>query len=350
MLLTAPLPCGKVVPIPVNVIEHTIIPLPPRFAEFLQDYCEQASNAIREEKHHDQRRALLMDFIRKAFEIEVSEIDLEHKVRAASARGRIDAFYRFVIFEVKRNLENEREDALRELKKYFESQTHPTDYVACITDGLRFEVLDYDDQAKQPKLIRAFRLEADAPLPAYEELDELLTAGRKIPPKSNEVVLRFGSTSLSFNRSMRALCAAFDSVKHLSEVKMKFQEWNTLLAKVYGSSPNDENLFVRHTYLTIVSRAVVTLALFHEARHEKSLYRGLLNGEFFRERNIQNLAESDFFSWAAGTPAEPALFDFYANLFRRLDEFNWSRVDEDLAECPLCSRCSLRSGDFEVRA
>jgi len=314
----------------VNVLTHTIVPLPARFAEFLHEYCEQALVAIREEKHHDQRRALLVDFLRKAFGVEVSEVDLEHKTKAASARGRIDAFYRFVIFEVKRDLERERDDALRELKKYFESQDRPTDFVACVTDGLRFEVLDYDEALKQPKPIRSFQLESDAPLLAYEELDELLAAGRKIPPLSNEVVLRFGSASLAFNRSMKALRNAFDAVKHLSEVKIKFQEWNTLLAKVYGSSPDDEDLFVRHTYLTMVSRAVVTLALFREARREKSLYRGLVNGEFFKERNIQNLAEADFFSWASGTPAEPVLFDFFSNLFRRLDEFDWSRVDEDL--------------------
>jgi len=56
----------------------------------------------------------------------------------------------------------------------------------------------------------------------------------------------------------------------------------------------------------------------------------LVNGEFFRERNIQNLAEADFFSWALGTPAEQVLFEFFGNLFRRLDEFDWSRIDEDL--------------------
>ncbi len=103
----------------MNTLTHQITSLPDRFPEYLQDYCIQASAAIDDEKHHDQRRALLMDFLRKAFGIEVTEIDLEHKVKAASARGRIDAFYRFVIFEVKRDFAKERGDALVELKKYF---------------------------------------------------------------------------------------------------------------------------------------------------------------------------------------------------------------------------------------
>lgn len=304
--------------------------LPERFPEYLDQYCQHASAAIKEGKHHDQRRALLMDFLRKAFGIEVTEIDLEHKVRAASARGRIDAFYRFVIFEVKTDLRSERADALEELKKYFESQKHPDDYVACVTDGLDFEVFDYHEQTARPKTVRAFRLESSAPYLAYDELDELLATGRKIPPLSSEVVLRFGPYSLTFSRSQQALRAAFDSVRDRSDVNIKFQEWNGLLAKVYGSSPGDEDLFIKHTYLTMVSRAVVTLALFREVRRETSLYRGLVNGEFFRERNIQNLAEDDFFSWASGTPAEAAFFEFFGNLFKRLGEFDWSRIDEDL--------------------
>ncbi len=312
------------------ILTHSIAPLPERFGEYLEEYSTQAQNAARQGKHHDYRRALLMDFLRKAFGIEVDEIELEHRVKAASARGRIDAFYRFVIFEVKTQLEAEREDALRELSKYFDSQKHPADYVAAVTDGLDFEVFDYDQQAKEPRLVRAFRLEAEHPQLAYQELDELLASGRKVPPLSGEVVVRFGSTSLTFNRSRQALRAGFELVKDSSEVKVKFEEWNALLAKVYGSSPDDVDLFIKHTYLTMVSRAVVTLALFREARRDTALYRGLMNGEFFRDRNIQNLAEADFFSWGYGNSAERVFFEFFANLFRRLDAFDWSRLDEDL--------------------
>ena len=87
------------------MLTRSIDPLPHRFVEQLQDYCEQAKDAIKRNKHHDQRRALFMDFLRKAFDVSVDEVDLEHKVKAASARGRIDAFYRFVIFEFKTHLE-----------------------------------------------------------------------------------------------------------------------------------------------------------------------------------------------------------------------------------------------------
>jgi len=314
----------------LEMLTHTIVPLPGRFAEYLQDYCEQAKAAIKANKHHDQRRALLMDFLRKAFGIQVDEVDLEHKVKAAEARGCIDAFYKFVIFEIKTNLEGERENALAELRKYFESRENPFDYVAVVTDGIAFEVFDYDRKTKRPEPVRSFRLEMESPATAYEELDELLTAGQKIPPRSGEVVLRFGSASLSFRRSQGALQTAFESVKDLPGVQVKFREWNALLAKVYGSAPDDEELFIKHTYLTMVSRAIVKLALFRAEGTGVALYRGLMNGDFFRDKSIQNLAEPDFFSWGLGTNAEKTFFEFFSNLFRRLGEFEWSQIDEDL--------------------
>src|SRR5450631_2483036 len=99
--------------------------LPQNFGSQLITYHAQIKDAIRRNAHHDHRRALLMEFLRKAFDIEIDEIELELKVKAAEARGRIDAFYKFVIFEMKIDIERERNDALTELKKYFESRGTP---------------------------------------------------------------------------------------------------------------------------------------------------------------------------------------------------------------------------------
>src|ERR1035438_2601465 len=96
---------------------QTLSGVPAKFKGLLVEYHSQISDAARRNAHHDHRRALLMDFLRKAFGIEVDEVELEKKVKVAEARGRIDAFYKYVIFEVKIDLERERNDALSELKK-----------------------------------------------------------------------------------------------------------------------------------------------------------------------------------------------------------------------------------------
>lgn len=65
--------------------------LPDKFSGYLAACCEQMLTGIKGGKHHDQRRAQLMDFLMKTFKIEVDEIDLSPKIKAASARGLIDA-------------------------------------------------------------------------------------------------------------------------------------------------------------------------------------------------------------------------------------------------------------------
>jgi hypothetical protein len=304
--------------------------LPINFKSLLEAYYAQITDAARRNAHHDHRRALLIDFLRKSFDIEIDEVELELKIKAAEARGRIDAFYKFVIFEVKVDMDREREDATRELKKYFESRSTPQDYIAAVTDGLTFEVYDYDPVSKGPKLIRTFTIDPFAADNVYLELDELLAAGDKLPPTSDAIVGRFGLKSTTFVRANKQLEDAFNSVEHDTSVAVKFREWNALLAKVYGSAVGDRRLFLRHTYLTILSRAIVTMALFPRRHHGTTLYRELLTGKFFRDQGILNLAEPDFFSWALDTVAESPFTEAFHGLFRRLEEFDWTKLDEDL--------------------
>src|SRR5262249_25372054 len=89
-------------------------------------------------------------------------------------------------------------------------------------------------------------------------------------------------------------------------------------------------LFLRHTYLTILSRAIVTMVLFPKTKRTPSLYRELLTGQFFRDQSILNLAEPDFFSWALETAVENQFFTFIDSIFKRLEEFDWTKLDEDL--------------------
>ncbi len=145
------------------MFEAPLSGFPSKFPELLAAYFSQITDAVKKNSHHDHRRALLMDFLRKTFDIEVDEIELEKKVKAAEARGRIDAFYKFVIFEIKVDLEREHEDAVRELKKYFESREAPGDYVAAVTDGVKFEVYDYDSVSKKPKFVRSFAVAPSDP-------------------------------------------------------------------------------------------------------------------------------------------------------------------------------------------
>lgn len=306
------------------------LPYRPGFPELLAGYCAQICDAIRKGSHHDQRRALLLNFLREGFGLESTEVELEHKIKLAEVRGRVDAFWRHLILEVKSDLERERADARAELKKYFEAQPHPLDHLGLVTDGLRFEVYLYESQQAGVRLISRFELEPDQPLHTFRHLDQLLFTGQRLTPTSADLVVRLGQHSAVFHASMRRLGALYDAVASDSTVRTKFREWNALLAKVYGSALGDRMLFLKHTYLVMVSRVVVAAALASEQLARASDFRGLVDGAFFRALGIQNLAEPDFFSWALDTSSEAGFCDFMHQLLGSLRVYDFARLDEDI--------------------
>jgi len=310
------------------ILSSEISGMPPDFKQQLEDYCSEMGVAIRANKHHDHRLSLLLNFLRAAFSVEVEEVELQHKVKAGSVRGRIDAFFRYIIFEMKCDLESERNDGLVKLKKYFEAQQRPDQYVGVLCDGFSFEVYQYF--GGEISLVRSFQVEREAPAIAFQELDELLASRPKLPATSDEICLRFGAKSLVLAHSLSLLNQAFDSVRQEESVRTKFREWDTLLAKVYGKRTQDRDMFLKHTYLALLSRGIVVEVLFPGTQRSSDLCRGLIDGKFFVGRNIQNLAEADFFAWGLDNAAEPVLIGLIENLLRRLDDFRFDDLEQDL--------------------
>jgi SAM-dependent methyltransferase len=309
--------------------EGVLLPYPPYFPKLLDDYCEQIGVAIRANQHHDTRRHLFLNFLREAFNIDPVEVELEHKLKAGELRGRIDALYRHIIVEVKTDFDNERDDAQRELKKYFASRQRPSEYIGIVTDGRRFEAWHLNLKGELLPISET-ELRSDDPLSAWRWLDQFLSTGVRRVPTSDELVSRFGVLTPVFTKAADTLLALYESVKHEPVVAVKFREWNSLLAKVYGSPLGKPTLFVNHTYLTLISRIIVTLAL-RGGVPKKAELRGLLDGSFFsRQFRLRNLAEPDFFSWALDTKAEDDFLVLLGNLFRHFGVYDFSQLSEDV--------------------
>ena len=307
-----------------------VLPYSESFSEALKSYGEQMAVAIKKNAHHDQRRNLLLNFLRAGMGIESTEVELERKIKAAEVRGRIDAFWRHLIIEVKSDIDKERDDAREELKKYFEAQKHPLEFLGLVTDGLRFEVYLYESAKTGVRQIGAFELEPDQPLAAFRHLDQLFFTGQRLVPTSGDIVIRFGLHSTAFNASLRQLGVLYDAVAGDSTVQTKFREWNALLAKVYGSPVGDRTLFLKHTYLVMISRSIVAAALAPAQLGTTKQFRGLVDGEFFRARGIQNLAEPDFFSWALDTSSEAGYCDVVHQLLSGIRVYDFAKLDEDI--------------------
>jgi hypothetical protein len=311
------------------MVRPSVVPYPRQFPEKLASYCEQIDEAIRAKRHHDTRRHLFLNFLREAFKIDPVDVELESKITVGELRGRIDALYRHIIVEVKSDFDNERDDAQRELKKYFASRPRPSDYIGLVTDGRRFEAWHLNHRGDLAS-ITTTELRENDPLGAWRWLDQFLSTGIKRIPTSDELVLRFGVQTAIFSKASDRLLALYERVKDDPLVAVKFREWNALLAKVYGSPLGKPALFINHTYLTLISRIIVTLSLKGGAP-KKSDLRGLLDGSYFaRQLNLKNLAEPDFFSWALDTEVEADFLTLLSDLFAHFTIFDFTQLSEDV--------------------
>lgn len=309
-------------------VERQVSAIPKDFTGAFLSYVQQMKDAVTNNKHHDHRRNLLINFLREGMGLDPVEFEFEHKVKVHKVRGRIDALFRHMIIEVKTNLERERRKAEEELKKYFESRKDPEEYFGLVTDGLAFEVYLYERGSV--RTIREFSFDSESPLAAFRHLDQLFFTVKSLAPSPSDILERFGMTSAAYNAIRRSLLVSFDAVERDSTVSVKFEEWNALLAKVYGNEIGDKFLFITHTYLVMLSRAIVTLTLFPDQKRSVKMLRGIVDGAFFRQNRLSNLAEPDFFSWALGTDMEKAFLDELETLFLCLSIYDFHKLDGDI--------------------
>lgn len=75
--------------------------------------------------------------------------------------------------------------------------------------------------------------------------------------------------------------------------------WDRLLRVAYGSEIEATELFLQHTYLVIVAKAVATAAF---VDHLPASGQDLLDGKEFRDLGIVGAVEADFFDWLLKAP------------------------------------------------
>lgn len=278
---------------------------------------------------HDYRRSIFLDFLGKAFDIKLGEVEIEEKLRVPEVRGFIDALYNSLIFEFKKDLKREHEDAMRELAKYFIAR--PDAPVALVTDGWTFDVyVPADAPTEQPRRVRGFVLRADNADEAHLFFDSYLFQDTDLLPTSDDVVMRFGAASPTYLSLAANLEKLWKRVEDKPVTRVKVQEWNRLLAKVYGTEVGSDDLFLRHTYLSILVRAFAAAALFGEEDDGEKTARGLVNGELFAYQGYPNLGESDFFAWILHPEIEAQSLQLVKMILGRLRVYDLGKVNEDL--------------------
>ncbi len=173
----------------------------------------------------------------------------------------------------------------------------------------------------------AFTLQdAQGWLPLLEWLrDEALVSLEGIPPDRGNIERHLGPNSPRYERDIAALRMLFQENSHYETIKVKRQLWFDLLRAALGevaASPEQlDDLFVRHTYLSMVIGMAVQASFGIDIRQvAASDPADLLHGRaFWNATGLQGIVESDFFAWPTEVGGLPSI----RALARRIAKFDW---------------------------
>lgn len=295
------------------------------FTSYFQDYLSTIRDAKEKGASHDYLRQVFIEFARKGFRVEPTDVELEKGIKGTKLRGSIDALYQDIVFEFKRDLKLEREKGKEELERYLRSLGDKQVFFGVLTDGLIFEVyLLQDSMLTKIDEVNVDRLPVDD---AFLWFDAFLFSEKELAPTSQDVVKRFGDTSPVFNSSFYRLTRMLALAKESPSCQVKFGEWDKLLAKAYGHSVARNELFLRHTYLSMLVKLLAYTALFKQRPKGQELHE-IITGRAFV--NLPNLAEEDFFCWVLAPPLQKDALELLRGLTQHLAVYDLTKVDEDL--------------------
>ena len=150
-------------------------------------------------------------------------------------------------------------------------------------------------------------------------------------PATQSMAAELGPASPTFDDAIRVLQGLYREVQDQPDVAVRFREWQSRLTSVYGEPVGGEELFVKHTYLAILARLIAFRAIQPGSSPpgRETLVK-ILNGDFFRERDIYNFADVDLFTWTLNSKAREGFLELAAELANTLTAYDFTNTGVDL--------------------
>lgn len=271
---------------------------------------------------HEKVRTLVYQLLTDGLRADESGIDFERPVPEVS--GRIDALLGRTVLEIKRDLGRERGDAEAQLLRYLPEREKETKqrFTGIATDGAEFRVYIVRDGALAE--VGHYRTKVDNPRELLRWLESVVVLETEIPPDVDGVRRVLGRESPAYHVAVKEIEAMWVAVAGHPEANLKRDLWNRLLRVAYGSDIEDPQLFLQHTYLTVVAKTIATVALFDELPKTGA---ALLAGEPFKNLGILGAVESDFFDWVLLAPGGD---DLVMNIARHANRFRLRDINADI--------------------
>ncbi len=248
---------------------------------------------------HEALRGHVTELLRSGFGAPYEEIGQE--VYLLDGTGRIDTMWGATVIELKSDLRRELDDVLARLPAYLTDAASrsrsPRPVTGLATDGATFIAYAMRDGALRE--LARYATDAERPNELLAWLEPLLSDRPDILPEPRVVAQAFGRASLTFGQARMALDGLWAVLRDDPEVRLKRDLWDGLLREAYGEDVGDDSLFLQHTYLTMVVKAIAARVLDLPVHDPTSL----LSGRALADEGILGAVEADFFDWPLKLPA-----------------------------------------------
>ena len=248
-------------------------------------------NRLIKKPGHESVKHILSKILEEQLDAKDEEISFED--RLFTCRGRIDALWGRTIFEIKTDLNKELSDAESQIKRYIQSKETETKtrYVGIVTDGQQYKA--YFLLNNDLKLINEFVLNKDKDSEFIQWLESVVLIRSQLSANPEIICKEIGQGSPLCQNALIRIKTMWDQAKNKPDVRLKYDLWKKSIDIVYGTEGADESLFIEHTYLTIISKAIAHISFFDNV----PLGKDLLEGKYFEEVYVFGVIEKDFFNW-----------------------------------------------------
>ncbi|HEX8416692.1 MAG TPA: N-6 DNA methylase [Methylobacterium sp.] len=235
----------------------------------------------------------------------------------------MDALLGRTVIEIKADLRREGPAAETQLTRYLPERERATGqrYVGLATDGATFVAYELRDGVL--KRLAAHEASAAKARSLTAWLEGVVAVSDWRPADALGITNELGRNSAAFARTLGLLRRAWEELAGNAEALLKRQLWSRHLGFVYGKAIDDDTLWLQHTYLVILAKAIAAGAMGDVGPSPSDL----LSGRHFRDAGVHGAVEDDFFGWILEAPGGEAIV---ARLAAHAARFDLGSVDVDL--------------------
>ena len=273
---------------------------------------------------HEKVRALNHTLLTQGLSVESRDINFEERIKEVN--GRADAITGESIFEFKRDLSSEKGDAEAQLKRYAyakKKDSPNSSYIGLSTDGADYYAYAFEEDGV-PILAEEYKVNVEDPEGLLDFLRRIVVFERNLRPDFDSIKQEFGKNSIVWKQAEISLQKLWAEVRETPDAKLKYQLWCELLSLAYGATIDDESLFLRHTYMSVLAKSIAWAALLDEM---PKTAQEIVTGEAFTKHNITGMGGEDFFGWIGNTSGGD---DFVKKLTAQAGRFKLYEADTDV--------------------